>query len=299
MKILFPCHELEGLKKVDDAYLEEHHAAKLQGHDCYLFDHDKFVRGSLSTNLPESEEEKSILLRGWMLSVSEYEDLYNMLKNDFGYVLINTPEQYKNCHHFPESYDYTKEHTSKAIFIKAQGDSKEWDAEVLQSISDFFGDKDFLMKDFVKSAKDYPELFRMPAGISGEDLLDKVNKFVEHRGKLFSEGLVFKEFVDLKRDTEDKLNEWRIFFYENRMVSASPNSNQSDWLNEYPGEFIDSVVKDIAFQIDSNFFTIDVSQKEDGSWMIIETGDGQVSGLSPNQNCLEFYTSIEEAKVKE
>jgi hypothetical protein len=156
-----------------------------------------------------------------------------------------------------------------------------------------------ISKDFVKSAKEIPGLFRMPAGISGEELSKKVEAFVEHRGKLFSEGLVFKEFVELKKDSEDNLNEWRLFFYENRMISASPNSNQSDWLNEYPGDFIDSVVKDIAFQIDSNFFTIDVSQKEDGSWMIIETGDGQVSGLSPNQNCLEFYTSIEEAKVKE
>ncbi len=287
MKVLFPCHELEGLKKVDDGFLEEHHAAKLQGHDCYLFDHDKFVKGVLSTNLPKSFEEKSIILRGWMLSVSEYEELHRLLKDDFGHVLINTPEQYKNCHHFPESYDYTKEHTSRAIFIK------DWDFEVLQSVSDFFGTKDFLMKDFVKSAKDVPGLFRMPGSISGEDLEAKVEEFIEHRGKLFSEGLVFKEFIELKKDGKGNLNEWRIFFLENRMISASPNSGQSIDSSDYPGDFLDSVVKDIAFQIDSNLFTIDVSQKEDGDWMIIETGDGQVSGLSPNQNCLEFYSSME------
>jgi len=231
------------------------------------------------------------------VSVSEYEDLYNLLKNDLGYVLVNTPEQYKNCHHFPQSYDYTKEYTSRAIFIKSQGDSKEWGAEVLQKISDFFGEKDFLMKDFVKSAKNIPGLFRMPSGISGEELLKKVQEFIKHRGKLFSEGLVFKEFVELKRDADEKLNEWRLFFYENRMVSASPNSNQNRDKVDYPFDFIESVVKDIAFQIDSNFFTIDISEKEDGSWMIIETGDGQVSGLSPNQNCLEFYNSME-ARIK-
>jgi len=283
MKILFPCHELDN-KKVDDAYMEEHHAAKLQMHDCYLFDHDKYVRGVLSTNIPPVEDETPLLLRSWMLSVPQYEELYNLLK-EMGYTLVNTPEQYKNCHHFPESYDYTKEHTSKSIFIK------EWDADILQNISDFFGDKSFLMKDFVKSAKHVPGLFEMPAGISGEDLLNKVEEFVEHRGDLFSEGLVFKEFVNLNK-YEDKFNEWRIFYYDNRIVSCSSNSNQKT-LVASPTPFIESTIDDVAFQIDSNFFTIDIAEKEDGSWMIIETGDGQVSGLSPNQNCLEFYAAME------
>lgn len=287
MKILFPCSPLDS-SKVDEDFMEEHRAAKLLGFDCYFFDHDKFVRGSLSTNIPQVETETPLVLRGWMLNVSEYEDLYNLLK-EMGYVLINTPEQYRNCHHFPESYDYTKEHTSKAIFIKSEN---EWDADILQNISDFFGDKDFLMKDFVKSAKNIPGLFRMPAGITGEELLEKVDSFVEHRGKLFSEGLVFKEFVDLKKDDDGNVNEWRVFYYDNRMISCSPNSNQKGSPNN-PKEFVNSVVNGVAFQTDSNFFTIDVAEKEDGEWMIIETGDGQVSGLSPNQNSLEFFTAMQ------
>ena len=290
MKILYPCHEIEGLKKVDNSFLDEFRVAKIQGHDCYLFDHDKFLDGSIITNLPNSPEEKSILLRGWMLSVEKYTELYSSLKKDYGYTLINTPEQYKNCHHFPESYDYTKDYTSRAIFIK------DWDVEVLEKISKFFGDKNFLMKDFVKSAKEKPELFKMPSGITGEQLLKKVEDFIEYRGSLFNEGLVFKEFIDLKRDDSGNLNEWRIFYYENKRVSASPNSNQNED-SEFPRNFLEEVVDNIAFQIDSNFFTIDVSLKEDGDWMIIETGDGQVSGLSPNQNSLEFYASIEE-KIK-
>lgn len=287
MKILFPCETLN-IKKVDENFLEEQHAAKLQMHDCYLFDHDLFLKGEFQSNIPELEEGEDVLLilRSWMLSVPKYEELYNILLQ-MGYKLINSPEQYKNCHHFPESYGYTKGHTSKSIFIK------EWDSEILQNISDFFGDKDFLMKDFVKSAKSIPELFRMPAGISGEDLLKRVEAFVEHRGKLFSEGLVFKEFVDLSVDKNGNHNEWRLFYYENRLVSEEPNSNQSGTWVLCPSDSIKAIVNDIAFQIDSNFFTIDVAETADGGWIIIETGDGQVSGLSPRQNCLEFYSSIE------
>jgi len=285
MKILFPCHPLNS-SKVDDDFMEEHRAAKLLGFDCYFFDHDKFIRGSFSTNIPQAESETPLVLRSWMLNVSQYEDIYKFLK-EMGYVLANTPEQYKNCHHFPESYDYTKDYTSKAIFIK-----NDWDADILQNISEFFGDNDFLMKDFVKSAKNVPGLFRMPSGISGEDLLEKVEAFVEHRGDLFSEGLVFKEFVDLKKDENGNVNEWRVFYYDNRMISCSPNSNQKGNY-ENPKEFISSVVNSIAFQTDSNFFTIDVAEKEGGEWMIIETGDGQVSGMSPNQNALEFFTAMQ------
>ncbi|MEK6828834.1 MAG: ATP-grasp domain-containing protein [Nanoarchaeota archaeon] len=284
MKVLFPCHELEGTK-VDDCFVEEHHATKLHMHDCYFFSHDEFVRGKFKSNIPQSTENGTpIILRSWMLSVTQYEELFNKLKEK-GYVLINTPEQYKNCHYFPSSYDYVKDLTSKAIFVK------EWDESVLQNVSDFFGGKDFLMKDFVKSAKDVPGLFRMSGGISGTELLKKVEEFVEHRGKLFSEGLVFKEFVELKKYS-DSTNEWRIFYYENRLISCSQNSNLKPESCKNPDP---SFLKEIAFQIDSNFFTIDVAEKEDGGWMIIETGDGQVSGLSPGQNCLEFYAMMQEA----
>lgn len=281
MKILFPCHELDS-RKVDDCYMEEHHAAKLQMHDCYLFDHDEFVRGNFISNIPEVEDETPLLLRSWMLSVVQYEELYDNLK-ELGYALINTPEQYKNCHHFPESYDYMKKYTSKSIFIK------KWDESILQDISDFFEGGSFLMKDFVKSAKGVPGLFEMPGGISGKDLLDKVEQFIEHRGKLFSEGLVFKEFVNLKK-YGDNVNEWRLFFYEKRLISCSQNSNIKPEECEHP---YTKIAENVASEIDSNFFTVDIAENEDGRWMIIETGDGQVSGLSPNQNCLEFYSSME------
>ena len=46
---------------------------------------------------------------------------------------------------------------------------------------------------------------------------------------------------------------------------------------------------EIAKNIASNFFTIDIAEKEDGTWMILETGDGQVSGLPSGQDEIKFY----------
>jgi hypothetical protein len=49
---------------------------------------------------------------------------------------------------------------------------------------------------------------------------------------------------------------------------------------------------EIGQRIDSNFFTMDIAKKKDGEWMIIELGDGQVSGLPENTNKDDFYESL-------
>ena len=38
----------------------------------------------------------------------------------------------------------------------------------------------------------------------------------------------------------------------------------------------------------SNFLTMDVAQKKDGNWIIMELGDGQVSGLPDNADKVFF-----------
>lgn len=44
--------------------------------------------------------------------------------------------------------------------------------------------------------------------------------------------------------------------------------------------------------LDSRFYTIDYAELKDGSWIIIETGDGSVSGIPPKQDPEEFYISL-------
>jgi hypothetical protein len=51
-------------------------------------------------------------------------------------------------------------------------------------------------------------------------------------------------------------------------------------------------IKDLIKDIPSNFYTIDIAEKEDGSWTILETGDGGVSGLAVNANIMSFYNSF-------
>jgi hypothetical protein len=49
---------------------------------------------------------------------------------------------------------------------------------------------------------------------------------------------------------------------------------------------------EVAKKIDSRFFTMDIAKVENGGWVIIELGDGQVSGLPDNANLREFYNRL-------
>ena len=46
---------------------------------------------------------------------------------------------------------------------------------------------------------------------------------------------------------------------------------------------------EIAAAVRSRFFTMDVARRVDGDWMIVELGDGQVSGLPNEQDARVFY----------
>lgn len=48
----------------------------------------------------------------------------------------------------------------------------------------------------------------------------------------------------------------------------------------------------IARKVKSNFVTVDIARKDDGELIIIELGDGQVSGLQ-QIDVKEFYKSFE------
>ena len=46
--------------------------------------------------------------------------------------------------------------------------------------------------------------------------------------------------------------------------------------------------------LDSPFFTLDFAQLEGDSWIIIESGDGQVSGITDSSQIELFYKLLKE-----
>ena len=143
-----------------------------------------------------------------------------------------------------------------------------------------------MVKDYVKSVKgtDFPKFFTRD--ITDEEFQNAMKLFYKYRGKLISGGLCFKEFVDLKK-YGDKTNEYRVFYIGNQVATISRNSLQPSYTPEPPLGMVNKY-KDLP----SIFFTLDFAELNDGSWKILEAGDGSVSGPSEGQNLEAFYRAI-------
>ena len=50
-------------------------------------------------------------------------------------------------------------------------------------------------------------------------------------------------------------------------------------------------MEELAERVPSNFFTIGIARKVDGSLIVMEVGDGQVSGIQ-DEMALEFYEEV-------
>ena len=121
----------------------------------------------------------------------------------------------------------------------------------------------FMVKDSVKSVKgtEFPAYFDHTISQAKFDEWMKV--FYKYRGDLLTGDICIKEYLDLKR-YNGITNEFRVFYADHEIVSICRNSNQPAYTAELA----------------------------DGTWKIIEAGDGGVSGLSPGQNLEAYYRAL-------
>ena len=281
-KILFPCQSYN-LHVVDEAFRAEANCCDILGIKYELFDHDTFVESGAfksTISIPDNECDE-IIYRGWMLKPLEYQNFCGLLasKTNFNIFPINNKWEYSNCHCFPMVYDSIKQYTPRIQELTSWGDIYTIDIKF-----------DFFIKDHVKSIKTADGVEKLDKDIYmrfKDDLVYKIADFVKDRGKLFTGNIVLKEFVDLKR-VEGKTNEWRVFYLKGEFLAYFQNSYLKT--SEHPPfKLIGDVGKCLQYM--SNFFTMDFALTENDDWILIETGDGQVSGF-PEGKELQFYNAI-------
>lgn len=284
MRILFPC-EYKNLKQVDHNFEKEYNACQTLGLKVALFDHDVLVeKDRLVSTLTENDE--NIILRSWMLNSVQYNRLYRYIQDNQNSRLINNPLQYLHCHHFPNVFHDVIDFTPGIVVAH----EKDLTDELLETIHSYIAN-DMIIKDFVKSEKG-TNLFKINSNISLEDFKKFVYDFIDARKPLFNEGIVLKKWVNLKKDVTGKnTNEWRAFFLDGTLIALDPNSNYLDEQNRTSPDhyFVCEVAKKIT---KSNFFTIDFALTENGEWIVLECGDGQVSGLATQANEFKFYEQL-------
>ncbi|MGC4087306.1 MAG: ATP-grasp domain-containing protein [Polyangiaceae bacterium] len=232
------------------------------------------------------------LYRGWMLSPSQYERLYSTLAaRDIR--LLNDAAAYRACHYLPDSYAYIEHYTAASVWTPLSG-QPNFDA--IARLLHSFGDKPLIVKDYVKSQKHYwSEACFIPRADDPREVQRVVERFLELQGDDLAEGLVFREFLPLKRIGVHPQSgmplsaEFRIFW-----LDGEPLLSHRYWaeLGPFDSPLPIEDLRAIAAQIPSRFFTMDVAFLESGELTIVELGDGQVSGLPSAALAPEFYRRL-------
>jgi len=87
-------------------------------------------------------------------------------------------------------------------------------------------------------------------------------------------------------------NEWRFFFYKCHELSHGFYWSSSEARGKIDEKGV-TLALDVAHIIEEHatFFVLDIAQKENGEWILIEVNDGQMSGLSENDPDT-FYSNL-------
>ncbi|MCR5167527.1 MAG: ATP-grasp domain-containing protein [Oscillospiraceae bacterium] len=276
MIVLFPS-DYFNKHKADESFMEEYNAVLETGlfdmilYSDYIWDSE----GRLELSY-EPEYNSRCIYRGWMMKPEIYSSFYKKLA-DKKISLITSPEQYRHFHIFPEIYpEFGNDTAGMLIYPDGIVDLDE----VKKTFSKF------MVKDYVKSVKgtEFPKCFE--SSITKEDFEEQMKIFQKYRSGLYTGGICIKEYYDLKKYGE-RTNEYRVFYINGEIGTVSRNSLQGEYTPEPPQELIKKYTN-----LGSPLYTIDYAELSDGTWKIIEAGDGQVSGLSPNQDNNAFFRAL-------
>lgn len=291
--ILFPCEP--GVRgKVDLDFASEYAAACDAGFATALYDHGALVRGEGAlalARIPVATGEP-IVLRGWMMPGEIYGLLETMLR-ERGYAPQTTRAGYEEAHYLPIAYRHLQEHTARSAWMEGDDVAAAW-----QLYADEFCSGDALIKDWVKSAKNcWNSGCFLPAGTVEAKFREVFRVFREERGALFNRGVVLREFMPVVHHGFDMrgmpiAEETRFFFWKGQIVveprdtHPSPLAERDRW-------------ETIARRFSSPFITIDVAYLQDGTWKVVEVGDGGVSGLPSGLTPEPFYANLRRLTVRD
>lgn len=250
-------------KRPDDYYSEEAAAAKEHNMQVIRLNFEDLIY-SEEVRVYGRNVEGPALYRGWMLSVHHYTVLFEALA-ERGIHLVTTPEAYRTAHTLPGWYEAMKEFTPRS-----------WIEEDMKN-----AEYPVIVKDYVKSAKHlWDEACFIPDKASAANITDR---FVEERGEAFEGGLILREYVpDL---TGAEVRSWWVDG-ELKLVSSHPDFpvTTEDLVN------VDaSQIESAMGELDVVFATADFAEREDGSWILIEVGDGGVSDMPESLDASELY----------
>ncbi|WP_334074216.1 ATP-grasp domain-containing protein [Paenibacillus sp. A14] len=282
-------------------YLREYETARRLGADVHLISLEALLEGSAELavrRVPAFETPKVFIYRGWMLKPDDYERLYQALSRKNA-ILINSPEAYRSGHDFPRSYEAIKAVTPYSIWVP-QEELKEGLGPLFEKMT-VFRSKPVLVKDYVKSRKhEWEDACFIPDASDREGVRRVVENFLSRQGSELNGGVVIREFVPLAqlgvhpKSGMPLAQEYRLFFLDHKMIACLDYWDEAAYERASRVHVNLEPFGNVAGGIASRFFTMDIAKTAGGEWLVIEVGDGQVSGLPIRADVEQFYRSIKD-----
>jgi hypothetical protein len=276
--IIYPNSPLNP-RVVDEEFADEKTTARWAGVDVNsLVDHDGLMKNEKEANFRNlTNSDNKLFYRGWMLTEDAYEFLYDSLAFR-GLDMVVTPSQYVSAHHLPGWVGIFGGITPASIILSENPTVEEIvKAGNRLAASPFTDSESFVVKDFVKSRKHEWDTACYAADV--ETLPSVVAEFIRLQEEYLVGGIVIREFVELDKTFPES----RLWWVDDELVlnTLHPDVVGTDEVTVMDPDFLD-VVKARLAMLGAPFVTTDIARKTNGEFVVIEVGDGQVSGFNKN-----------------
>jgi hypothetical protein len=240
---VFPASPLD-LRSIESDFHEQREALAQAGFSTSLVGDATFDSGASLVRVPR---ESTVVYRGWMVDPGRYERFAGAV-SAAGASLLTSVAAYRHAHYLPEWYPLLRDLTPETVVLPADAD--------LAAELDRLGWGEFFIKDYVKSLKTAPgPIVRHPS-----EARPLVEAMLRYRGTIEG-GLCVRRVERFVPGSETR------FFVRDQQPACAE------------GGAVPEIVRAVAGRIDSKFYSVDIAQNEEGSWRVVEIGDGQVSDL--------------------
>ena len=292
MKILFP--SWPGERRVDLAFEGERDAAKAAGFEVGFVDVELHLGGEVHL---WNAGPGPALYRGWLLKADAYARLAEGVASRGG-ALLTTDADYRWASDFPRWYEALAGHTPRSVWFPAEDLTARMPTLPAQLVEAFGRGAALLLKDYVKSRKqDWFDACFIRDAADEADVRRVIHNFLELQGDAFTGGLVFRELVDLRRvgvhpkSRMPLVNEWRFFVARGKVVYHAPywsDGAQYEGLAPPEVEAVERLVAGVTLP----FFAVDLAERAEGGWTVIEINDGGTAGVPDGGSVAAFYEAL-------
>lgn len=282
---IFPADPLGGRSwRVDDHFAGEYASARLTAPVALVDSYSLTDRPRLQ--LPEGFE-GPVVYRGWMLSAEEYRGLQLALEAR-GLTMLTDLSSYLQAHSMDGWIEGLSELTPATVILPATVS----DEELLEAAATLPSDHGFFLKGSVKSE---PEFSRAQ---TPEELPGLLERFRDFSG-IGSDGkIALRSFVPLNGAVAE-LRTWWIDGYLS-LIDIHPNFTKKGLEDPMDGHRLENSAIDFTAKLapkikdlTNRFLTADIALTAAGDWILLELGDGQVSGIPESYNGDELNYAYE------